>query len=297
MLQEFRSSISRLSAPRPTLIALAIGVAAIYAALVTVLAWRRWGCDLPFTAQCVATWWRWTESLLLFLWVDDWEGLLAGIATLLAAVIGALAIYTEGRRRASAQLEAERAVLAHRLKALLDYATDCIVVVSEALAKRGEPLQDGFQSIRLDWDRTPVLPGEAIDQLSRVIALADVRDSRVLSRFLLQLQVQHARLDSLREDLLPDRGQPPWPAHFHSRIGEALAIHATASDLYPWARSQVRRLPTKLGFGKVANSSDSLFLDKHVPFPLDEVIERARKHIEERYPDSSTAPRNAGGPP
>lgn len=265
-------------------LAWALGLAALYALVASFLAWRRWGCELPFSAQCVATWWRWTESLLLFLWVDDWEGLLAGIATLLAAIIGALAIYAEGKRRALAQLEAERAVLAHRLKGLLDYATGCIAVVSDTLTKRGDPIEDGLQPLQLAWDRTPEEPGEAVDQISRVIALADVRDSRVLSRFLLQLQVQHARLDSLREDLLPHRGQVPWPSHFHSRIGEALALHAAASDLYPWARSRCRRLPSRLGLGKIDNSSDSLFLDKDVPFPLDEVIERARKHIEEQYP-------------
>ncbi len=297
MLQRLRSSMSRLRGYRPTLIGLAIGGAAAYAVLVAVLAWRRWGCDLPFTAQCVATWWRWTETFLLFLWVDDWEGLLAGIATLLAAIIGASAIYAEGERRASAQLEAERAVLAHRLKALLDYAAACIAVVSDALAKRGDPIEDGLRPLQLAWERTPDRPSEAVDQIRRVIALADVRDGRVLSRFLLQLQVQHARLDSLREDLLPNRGQIPWPSHFHSRIGEALALHAAASELYPWARSQSRRLPSRLGLGKIDNSSDSLFLDRDVPFALDEVIERARKHIEQQYPQEQNGPpRKPGGP-
>lgn len=101
----------------------------IWATLFIVLGYRRWGCDMPWSAECVATFGRRIESAVLFLWVTDWNALFAAGVALAAAAASVFYLNLQIQQKerfeavkAERRFAAVRAAMPLTLSAVCDFA-------------------------------------------------------------------------------------------------------------------------------------------------------------------------------
>lgn len=227
----------------------------LYLVVFTAMAWRRWGCQTGWSHECWTTFASRAESAVLFLWVRDWDTFGGAIATLLAAIVGASALYFDAKSKRRAQLHAERSVLALSLVDLNRYAVECIAFLNMIL--HDAPIDDSktFQTIpTTDVSETPPnIPAGLIDSLRSVTSLASRAEARLLADLLSRIQVQNSRMTSLLTDL-PDHAQSVSRNQLLQRVAEAVALHAAGDELFAWARRRPGGLSDPIGRSKAENS-------------------------------------------
>jgi len=187
----------------------------------------------------------WVDSFVA--WLKDWQTLVAGVLALGAALIGGRYIMVqvrESRRQENDRIgrayAAARATMPLALSAVSEYAMECGRVL--------RPLHAGAKDETIGHRGVtfPPLPVEVITAFQRIIETApEPRVSGVFARFLCALQVQTARLDSVKTDL--SAGAPSAvmvvSAELEDRVLDAAVIWARAAALFEFARGESDEVP------------------------------------------------------
>lgn len=246
---------------RPWLLALAAAVAA-YLLLFVVLAVRRWMCLPPWSGACMTGFFQTVEAAVLFLWVEDWEALVGGMATFTGALIGAAALLWVAREGRRNNARALRAGLALKLGPLLDYAQASAAVARALLPQVvGKVLPNTATLPPL-----PELPKDSVQAIIDIVGVSSVHNASELSDLLHDIQVQHARLSSLKEDI-PNSSHIIGLDNLQARLAEAVALYASVSDLYRYARREQDHLTHPLGAEQAHNALSIMKLNDGVEVP------------------------------
>jgi len=237
---------------RPWLAAAVVAITG-YLILFVALAVRRWMCFPPWSQACMVGFFQTVEAAVLFLWVEDREGLVGGLATFVGALVGAAAVLRVAQTGARSRERALRAGLALKLGPLLDYANASAEAVRALMPQTVNHLLPHTATL----PPLPTLPQESVHGIVDLVAVSSGQNAAALADLLHDLQVQNARLTDLETNV-------PNPSHIvvmdtlQGRLAEAVALYASVSDLYLYARRKRDRLSRPLGADQ-AHSAISIF--------------------------------------
>ena len=234
-------------------------LALAYWALFIVLATRRWACwSDACSAQLAAN----IESAVLFLWVDDWEAIVAAGLALLAAIVGLQWSSNKERSRLQQLLMAARAGLSHALSDLSEYLQNAARYASDVhrLATAGV-----VPTAKLATD-PPELPASAIAALREVILASSVSEARPFAALLSDLQIQRANLRSLPEKVT-NPSQPLMTTEIEALLARTAIADARMHDMFRYARFEIEKVSGDISRSTVLNSASVLNLgDLEFPY-------------------------------
>ncbi|RYE46270.1 MAG: hypothetical protein EOP24_16650 [Hyphomicrobiales bacterium] len=188
-----------------------------------------------------------------------YQGLVGGVLTIVAAVLGGAYLNKQMRQdarieqeRIAHDREAERAVLPLTLSAICGYAI--------ASGRLGKSLLDQCVGGRLPDDvvvepnAIPVLPASIIADLKQMIRALDFDQIPAAAKLLAEIQVHDGRMRDFatRERMLLSVG-------LHDHILDAAEIYARAEAFFGFARREVDTLPQSVTWGRV--SAALFFMD------------------------------------
>lgn len=203
--------------------------------------------------------WTAFESAVLFLWIGEYQDLAGGVATLIAAAVGAAALWRDSERKDRARAESLKARLALELSDAVEYATASVGVVRQLIVQL--PIIPGVKlRILPDTAVVPALPGlptQTIERLTELSAFASRGDAERIADILHILQIQWARLQSLEQGV-KNQSHIVTSSNLVGCLAEALYLHAAVSELYPWTRRRAPHLAKPIGLDKLGTSSSVL---------------------------------------
>lgn len=191
--------------------------------------------------------------------INGWQGLVAGIFALLAAVFTARAVVMQissaemaeqtrleearalDERNTARALMAARSVMPLTLNVLTDYAN--------AVAKASITVLDRStgRRVRLTVDRMPPLPlapSETIPSLQAFILAAPVEMGPYVADLLSDLQLLSANASSAwSRTIASDEGHIVHQNNFEALIGRSAVLYARISGLYAFARRETDVVP------------------------------------------------------
>jgi hypothetical protein len=227
--------------------------AVAYCALFIGFASRRWACwSDACSAQLAAN----IESAVLFLWVDDWEAIVAAGLALLAAIVGLQWSSNKERSRLQQLLMAARAGLSHALSDLSEYLQNAARYASDVhrLATVGV-----VPTAKLATD-PPELPASAIAALREVILASSVREARPFAALLIDLQIQRANLRSL-SDKVATSPNSILQHEIEVLLARTVIADARMYEMFRYARFEIEKVPDEIARSTVFNSARVLNLD------------------------------------
>lgn len=223
--------------------ALLIG-AILWVIVATILGLRNWACTLPWSRQCVSTFFSHLETIILFAWVQDRETIFAAFLAVAAAAVSVIYLRKQisqaGKheaRRLQRQHRAAKAIMPDALSALCAYATESALRYRECLAAfpaEGQPDTDHLRETQ-----APVLPLETVTAFQGMIAASPKRVAEPFIRLLADLQVHQTRWQGVENSV---NGQSrrlitSYVRHnFMGEICEAAELYANATDLFQLVR-------------------------------------------------------------
>ncbi len=203
--------------------------------------------------------WSIFEAAVLFLWIGKYESLAGGVATLIAAAIGATALWQDGERKDRAKAASLKARLLLDLGEAVEYAEQSVEVARKLISQL--PLVPGVRVRVLHYSAIvpdlPHLPTRTVERLTDLSSVLPRGDADRVSDVLHILQVQFARLSSLENDV-PNPSCIVTTDTLVGRLAEALYLHAVFSELFPWARRRTASLAKPIGLDQLAVSSSLL---------------------------------------
>lgn len=222
---------------------LILALAGSYALMFSVLAFRRWACPLPWTSECLATFGRNIETAILFLWVDDWETIVAAMLAIAAAAVSVAYLRRQiaqtaahEKRRLKRRHRAAKALMPDVLSGICGYATESAHRYSENLS--------AFSNSRLDRNRlnnfeAPRLDRIHIEAVQAMIEASPKLIAEPFVRLLAEMQVHDTRwrgamiaVESQSRRL--NAGLAKY--NVLGEICEAAEIYASAVDLFDLVR-------------------------------------------------------------
>ncbi|MFS0709910.1 hypothetical protein [Brevundimonas phoenicis] len=235
----------RSKAKKMNLLATALLVGAtLWLAAAVILGLKNWACPLPWSRQCVSTFFGHAENIILFAWVKDTETIVAGFLAVAAAAVSVIYLRKQisqaGKheaRRLRRQHRAAKAVMPDALSALCAYATESALRYRDCLAAfpaEGRPDMD-----RLRVMQAPELPLATVMAFQGMIAASPKRVAEPFVRLLADLQVHQTRWQGFENSVSGQSRRliTSYARHnFMGEICEAAELYANATDLFHLVR-------------------------------------------------------------
>ena len=248
-------------------VALAVALIAFVA-----LASRRWVCSLPWSHDCVAQLGNNIEAGILFLWVKDWEAMFTGMLALAAALLALWVSQANQRQKDRQLLLAARSTLAHALGDLsvhLRDASDYLRTLYDA--RVGNEIPKSLKTIV-----PPEIPWASVEALTRLIAVTDVSNGRIVSDLLNAVQVHSANIRDIPRDLSdPHLIYGTW--NVLDNLVRTVETDARLASLYEFARFKSEKIEDSRTRTRILNSFGTLGFD-------DADYAELFQRLDERYP-------------
>lgn len=264
----------------------------VWLGLAIVLGVRKWGCDLPWSQECVRTFMGHLETIVLFTWVTDRETMVAGMMAVAAAGVSVIYLrrqtsqaQAQEKRRLRRKHRAAKAVMPNELSNLCGFLTES--------ARRYDDCLRAFHVDRApDVDllrgiEAPLLAPSVTPAIQSMIASSPRQIAEPFIHLLAHLQVHQTRWQGF-ENAIRGRSRMRVSGYvaynLQSEIVEAAEIYANTTDLFGivrpyehtntemWDRQKISSALRLMGF-----------------FGRDELIEIAETREPKRPP--STVPR------
>lgn len=202
-----------------------------YALAVATLAIRRWACPLPWANECLGQFAVNLETAMLFLWVDDWEAMVAALIALAAAGVGLWVTGANQRERDRQALQAARAKLSHALGDLSVHLNEAAAFLQDIYAQRvGHRIPESALV-----PTPPSIPWSSIEALAQLTAMSSLEHGRVVGGLINLLQVHSANLREIPHDIRrPTLIYGTW--NMHDQMRTVIEINARLTSLYNYAR-------------------------------------------------------------
>jgi len=179
----------------------------------------------------------WLCTFVAFL--DHWQTLIAGVLALLGAGLTVWIVHRQIRqttkseeKRRLREEQAARAVLPLALSELAQYADDCIRLIAPHIPANGDPPEFPKDFV------VPRIPEGTIEPLRDCARYADANIARQIHTMLGKLQVQHSRLDSIRQRTLQNQMRV---LHYYEGVGaviDAAEVQTLMGELLLYARGK-----------------------------------------------------------
>lgn len=232
--------------------ALLIG-ATLWIIAAAILGLKNWACPLPWSQQCVLTFFNHVETIILFTWVQDRETIVAALLAVAAAAVSVIYLRKQisqaGKheaRRLRRQHRAAKAIMPDALSTLCAYATESALRYRECLAAfpaGGQPDMD-----RLRGTQAPVLPLATVTAFQGMIAASPKKVAEPFVRLLADLQVHQTRWQGVENSVSGQSRRliTSYARHnFMGEICEAAELYANATDLFQLVRPFDVNEPTR----------------------------------------------------
>jgi len=230
---------------------IAISIAVVWAALWILFGIARWGC-LPTSEQCVLSFWRGFERLVLFLWVTDPEALISALLAVGAASVGAIFLNRQIRqanrhesRRLKRKNRAAKAVMPHTLSAVCDYATASARAYLALIA--GSDARGGIRLNPENFGRPPTLASSHIAAMQAMIEASPSEVAQPIIHLLADLQVHETRWRGVANAAAGHDPTLYLASNFEGEICEAADIYAQATDMFGMVRPSDDAEPAQEG--------------------------------------------------
>ncbi len=182
-------------------------------------------CEPLFSQQCASQAWNYVGDAVWLRNLYAWQTLATGLIALVAAAIGAwfvhqqIVLERERRRRVSASV---RAMMPHTLAGLIDYLDECSAALRASINGASHTM--------------PRIPPDIISQIQKIVEVSEDAVATQVSALLGDLQVLDSRLSHLAKQ--------PNKQNAQDFAINAMAAHAAASLLFPYARKETDDLPS-----------------------------------------------------
>lgn len=216
----------------------------VWLGLAFILGLRKWGCTLPWSRECTLVFFGHLETMVLFMWVKDWETLAAGLLAVAAAGVSVIYLrrqiaqsQEQENRRLRRQHRAAKAVMPDALSELCAFATESALRYHDCLAAFHEDRRPDME--RLSGTEAPLLPQATIVTFQAMIAASPRSVAEPFIRLLADLQVHQTRWQGFENSV---RGQSRRRITSYVRynlmgeICEAAELYANATDLFSIVR-------------------------------------------------------------
>lgn len=219
----------------------------------TVLAVRRWVCEWPWSDQCLAQLGNNLETAILFLWVDDWEALVAAMLALSAATLGAYLLHRQieetrraERKRLARRFRAVKAALPMVLSDICEWAKgsaeawllaadtlDASIVDQVIPESMGGTPRYARENVRF-----PPLPPNTVNDIQAMIEASNRTNGQPFICLLEKLQVRVTRSREFHANFNDPSSEKEYSSEYcRGEVIEAAEVYAVASSQFAFARN------------------------------------------------------------
>lgn len=220
-------------------------------------------------------------------WLYDWQALVAGGLAIIAAFIGARAIYRQTKQAAQIERDqlsrhhrAVRATLPLTLSGICHAAIAMLKALSEAQRTIAEPSAYGLAG---NFD-APSPPTEHISELRQVIESTD--DELVLAPLLeiiREAQTLWSRVGALNDQVEMKRMAAP-AQQIDEYMLQSAQIYALAEGMFDYARERCETGPASIGWNRVFTALFIARFEQHTHPNLFAIIQRRSENLEYFWP-------------
>lgn len=181
-------------------------------------------------------------------WLLAWQTLIAGVLALVGALGTIVFLYRQSQTEAEKKRNAYKATLPLALDALHLYVIHSIRWLKGVREKAGL-LESGAYTSNVSVPTVPRPDNGMIGDLRNCVEHLDIEASRFVTKLLVRMQVQQARIadfaDFLENNTIRrDKGRVGLGNNIDEYIADSVELAAYASRLYEYARSEAGTLDT-----------------------------------------------------
>lgn len=215
----------------------------ILLALILLVTW----IDASQDCMKLAAPWPGGNKCTLLKFIFDWQTILASLAALVAAAIGAAMISKQIRQSDEQERErlkrkhtAARAMLPIALNALTQYALECAAQLKMLYPKLDEQILD---PMAIEAFRQPKIPTAASNDLQAMVEFAMGFEGDAIASLLSKVQVHYARLSGINNER-DSSGYIVSRDNLDQYILDSAEIFAQAGRLFAFARREDTEPPS-----------------------------------------------------